>query len=380
MVDKNRVETVLAQAGHYIDKETGSMVPPIQPSTTFARDEKGELYDSSRIYARDQSVNSEMAEAVLCELEAGAACRIFGSGMAAATALVQTLRPGDRIVVPTVMYWSLRAWMVSFCSDWGIELAFYDPADEKGLGATIQAAPTQMVWIETPANPTWEVVDIAKAAELTHAAGAQLVADSTVSTPLLTKPIELGADFVFHSATKYINGHSDVVAGALITAKNDARWEKACLIRVQQGGILGPFESWLLLRGMRTMHLRVERMCENAMRFAQHFENHSGVAAVLYPGLPSHPGHEISARQMTGGFGGMLSIRFKGGRSKTADIMGRLKHFVRATSLGGVESLVEHRALVEGEDSPVPDDLLRFSMGIEHIDDLIQDLEQAIAG
>ncbi len=380
MTHKIQMETILAQAGHYIDQDTGSMVPPIQPSTTFARDEQGELYDSSRIYARDQSVNSEMAEAVLCELEAGASCKLFASGMAAATALVQTMRPGDRMVVPTVMYWSLRAWMISFCNDWGIELAFYDPADEASLEATIKAAPTQIVWIETPANPTWEVVDITKSADLAHAAGAQLIADSTVSTPLLTKPIELGADFVFHSATKYINGHSDVVAGALITAQKDARWEKACMIRVQQGGILGPFESWLLLRGMRTMHLRVERACENAMAFSQHFENHPGISEVIYPGLPSHPNHAIAAKQMKNGFGGMLSIRFTGGRDTTAKIMGRLKHFVRATSLGGVESLVEHRALVEGEGSPVPDDLLRFSIGIENIADLVEDLEQAIRG
>jgi len=376
----NKIETLLAQAGHYIDQETGSMVPPIQPSTTFARDERGELYDSERIYARDQSVNSEMAEALLCKLEVGASCKLFASGMAAATALVQTLRPGDRIVAPTIMYWSLRAWMTSFCDDWGIEISFYDPTNTDSLATTIAAAPTQLVWVETPANPTWEVVDIAKAAELAHTAGAQLVTDSTVSTPLLTKPIELGADYVFHSATKYINGHSDVVAGALITAQEDARWEKVCMIRVQQGGILGPFESWLLLRGMRTMHLRVERACENAMAFSLHFENYPGVLQVIYPGLASHPDHETASRQMKGGFGGMLSIRFVGGRETTAVIMGRLKRFVRATSLGGVESLVEHRALVEGEDSPVPDDLLRFSIGIENVADLIQDLELAIRG
>ncbi len=380
MAGNTKTETLLAQAGHYLDKETGAVVPSIQPSTTFARDEQGELYDKDRIYARDKSVNAEMAEAVLCELEAGASCKLFASGMAAATALVQTLRPGNRLVAPSVMYWSLRAWLISFCEDWNIEIAFYDPADEADMDRVVKAQATDMLWVETPANPTWQVVDIKRAADLAHSVGAQLVVDSTVATPLLTRPIELGADYVFHSATKYINGHSDVVAGALITAKEDERWEKACAIRAQHGGILGPFESWLLLRGMRTMHVRVERACENALAFAQHFEGYPGVTEVIYPGLPSHPQHEIAARQMQDGFGGMLSIRFDGGVERTAQIIGRLKHFLRATSLGGVESLVEHRALIEGPDSPVPDDLLRFSMGIENVSDLIQDLEQAIKG
>ncbi|WP_162938010.1 PLP-dependent aspartate aminotransferase family protein [Kiloniella sp. EL199] len=380
MGEKNNVETLLAQAGHYLDKDSGSVVPPIQPSTTFARNEQGDLYDSNRIYARDQSVNAEMVEAILCELEEGASCKIFASGMAAATALVQTLRPGDRIVAPTVMYWSLRAWLISFCEDWNINLAFFDPRDAADMVAVVKAAPTDILWIETPANPTWEVVDIQKAADLAHSVSAQLVVDSTVVTPLITKPIAYGADFVFHSATKYINGHSDVIAGALIAANEDTRWERLCKLRAQQGGILGPFESWLLLRGMRTMHVRVERSCENAMKLARHFEGFSGVKEVIYPGLVSHTNHEVAAKQMTGGFGGMLSIRFNGGKEQTGVIMGRMKRFVRATSLGGVESLVEHRALIEGEGTPVPDDLLRFSIGIENIQDLIEDLEQAIRG
>lgn len=378
MIKKNNAETLLAQAGHYLDTVTGAVVPPIHPSTTFARNEQGLLYDSDRIYARDQSINTEMAEALLCQLEAGTACKIFASGMAAATALVQTLRPGERIVAPRIMYWSFRSWLETFCAEWGIELAFYHPGDEENLMAVLTAAPTHLLWIETPANPTWEVVDISKAVALAQSAGAQVVVDSTVSTPLLTQPIVLGADFVFHSATKYINGHSDVVAGAIITASEDTRWERLCKIRAQQGGILGPFESWLLLRGMRTMHIRVERSCENALTFARHFEDFPGVIQVIYPGLPSHPHHETAVKQMKGGFGGMLSIRLEGGRERTAHVMGQMKCFVRATSLGGVESLVEHRALVEGEDSPVPDDLLRFSIGIENIQDLIEDLEQAI--
>ncbi|OMH29048.1 PLP-dependent aspartate aminotransferase family protein [Motiliproteus sp. MSK22-1] len=378
MTKQDSVETLLARAGHYLDKTTGAVVPPIQPSTTFARDEQGDLYDGNRIYARDHSLNTELAEAVLSQLESGASCKLFASGMAAATALVQTLRPGDRIVAPQAMYWSLRAWLISFCDDWGIDLAFYNPGNQESMHSVVKAAPTQLLWVETPANPTWEIVDINRASALAHEVGAQLIVDSTVSTPLLTKPIERGADFVFHSATKYINGHSDVVAGALIAAREDARWERLCKLRAQQGGILSPFDSWLLLRGMRTMHLRVERSCDNAMKFAQHFENYPSISEVIYPGLTSHPHHQIAAEQMTGGFGGMLSIRFEGGKARAASIMGRLTGFLRATSLGGVESLVEHRAVVEGEGTPVPDDLLRFSIGVENIKDLIEDLEQAI--
>ena len=235
-----------------------------------------------------------------------------------------------------------------------------------------------MVWLESPANPTWQVVDIAAAAQVAHTANAQLVVDATVLTPLLCKPIELGADLVFHSATKYLNGHSDVVAGVVTCAQQDQRWQRICNIRAQLGGILSPFSSWLLLRGMRTLHLRVERASSNAQAFAEHFHNHPQVIEVMYPGLPSHPQHHIAKQQCENGFGGMLSIRFKGGREQTAIIMGKLKLMVRATSLGGVESLVEHRALIEGPTSPVPDDLLRFSIGCEAIEDLITDLERAL--
>ena len=375
---KNQDASLLSHAGHYLDTRSGAVVPPIQPSSTYARDEQGELYNESRTYARDHSDNSEQAEAVICRLEGGQASRLFGSGMAAATAIVQSLRPGQRLVAPTVMYWSLRAWMVDFCNDWGIELVFYDADDATDLARVVVAKPTHMVWLESPANPTWQVVDIAAAAQVAHTANAQLVVDATVLTPLLCKPIELGADLVFHSATKYLNGHSDVVAGVVTCAQQDQRWQRICNIRAQLGGILSPFSSWLLLRGMRTLHLRVERASSNAQAFAEHFHNHPQVIEVMYPGLPSHPQHNIAKQQCKNGFGGMLSIRFKGGREQTAIIMGKLKLMVRATSLGGVESLVEHRALIEGPTSPVPDDLLRFSIGCEAIEDLITDLERAL--
>jgi len=234
------------------------------------------------------------------------------------------------------------------------------------------------VWVETPSNPTWDVTDIARAAEIAHAAGARLVADSTVATPVLTRPIDLGADIVMHSATKYLNGHGDVVAGALVTAKQDDMWERVRAIRAEGGAILGTFEAWLLQRGMRTLFLRVRRSCESALRIAQHFEGHRAIETVLYPGLASHPGHAVAAQQMHGGFGGMLSLRIKGGEAAALKLARQCQTIVRATSLGGVESLIEHRYSIEGAESPIPQDLLRVSVGIEDVDDLIDDLEQAL--
>jgi len=253
-----------------------------------------------------------------------------------------------------------------------------DGSDPGAIAAALRPGATKLVWIETPANPTWAITDIARAAQLAHDAGARLAVDSTVATPLLTQPIALGADLVMHSATKYLNGHSDVVAGALVTARQDDFWARIETLRHDGGAILGPFEAWLLLRGMRTLPLRVERACRTAALLAQRLAAHPSVAAVLYPGLPDHRGHAVAARQMRGGFGGMLSIRVKGGEEAAIATAARVRIWKRATSLGGVESLIEHRASVEGPDTPVPPDLLRLSVGIEDPDDLLADLDQAL--
>jgi cystathionine gamma-synthase len=237
---------------------------------------------------------------------------------------------------------------------------------------------TRLVWLETPANPLWEISDIAAAAEIAHRAGARLVVDSTVATPVLTRPLELGADLVMHAATKYLNGHSDVVAGTLTTRALDEFWGRIRAVRAQQGGILGSFEAWLLLRGMRTLYLRVRQSCRSAQALAERLAEHPQVAQVLYPGLPTFPGHDLAAWQMRGGFGGMLSIRVRGGEAAAVATAARVRLWKRATSLGGVESLIEHRASIEGPTSPVPDDLLRLSVGIEEPADLIADLEAAL--
>ena len=370
-------ETLNVQALHHVDAATGGLSPAIYPSSTYIRDENYELINARHSYGRAENPGYDVAEKVLAELEVAPAALLFSSGMAAAMAVVQSLQPGDQIVAPKIMYWGLRNWMVKFCDKWGLGLDLFDAADADALANTVIKGKTKLVWIETPCNPSWDVIDIAAAAEVAHEVGARLAVDSTVTTPVLTRPIELGADIVLHSATKYLNGHCDIIAGALATAKEDDLWESICEVRTQAGAILGSFEAFLLQRGMRTLFLRVRRACESALTLAQHFDGHARVEAVIYPGLPSHPGHEIARRQMEGGFGGMMCIQVKGGAEAALNVVKRCGVFIRATSLGGVESLIEHRYSIEGENSPVPKDWLRLSIGIESVDDLIADLEQA---
>ncbi|MBL9207017.1 MAG: PLP-dependent transferase [Opitutaceae bacterium] len=369
--------TAIAQALGFLDPATGAVVPPIHPSTTYERGTDNRLL-SGRLYSRADNPNYDGVEALLTHLEGGAASAVFSSGMAAATAVFQALHPGDHVLVPGVIYWALRNWLVGWAADWGLQIQTVDMTDLDRVRAAIRPGQTRLVWCETPANPTLVVSDIAALADIAHQAGARLAVDSTFATPLLTQPLALGADLVMHSATKYLNGHSDVIAGSLTTRVADDAWQRILRVRVQTGSVLGPFEAWLLLRGLRTLHVRVPAQCRSALAVATHFERHRTVLATLYPGLPSFGGHAIAARQMQGGFGGMLSLRVQGGSERALAVIGRLKLWKRATSLGGVESLVEHRASVEGPQSATPADLLRLSVGLEDTGDLIADLEQAL--
>jgi cystathionine gamma-synthase len=303
---------------------------------------------------------------------------VFASGMAAATAVFQSLLPGDHVLVSRVLYWGVRKWLAEFALTWGLDVEFTDTTDLGAVASAIRPGQTRLLWVETPANPMWEVTDLAAICALAHAAGVRVAVDNTVATPVLTRPFEHGADLVVHSATKYLNGHSDVLAGAVLTARRDPLWERIRSWRRNAGAVLGPFEAWLLQRGMRTLFLRVHRASESALAIATHFQGHPALTEVLYPGLPSHPGYQIAARQMSGGFGGMLSIRLVGGTEHATAVLRAVRVFKRATSLGGVESLIEHRAEVEGPSSPVPADLLRLSIGIEATDDLIADLDAAL--
>ena len=371
------IRTKLAQAGHYIDPATGALVPPLHTASTFARDEKYELIGDF-IYSRTRSPTGIEVEKLLTELEGGREALLFASGLAAAAALFETVEAGKQIVVPEVIYFGTLSWLRRMAEKRAIELSLFDPREPDSLARSIKPGKLDVVWIETPANPTWDVIDIQAAADVAHGAGAILAVDSTVAPPVTTRPLDLGADFVAHSATKYLNGHSDMTAGVLVTNRIDDRWKEIRHIREHAGGVLGAFESWLLLRGLRTLAIRYERCSKSALRIAQHFEHHPAVDTIHYPGLESHPGHEIAQRQMTNGFGGMLSILVQGGVEEALAVATGLEVIVRATSLGGVESLVEHRASVEGPDSTVQPNLLRFSVGIEDTDDLIQDIEQAL--
>jgi cystathionine gamma-synthase len=374
--------TLAAQALGHIDAATQGLVPPIHVTTTFLRDPDNQ-YRTGNIYGRPDNVTIREAEAIIATLEQAPAALLLGSGMSAATAVFLALRPGDHVVAPTVMYWALRNWLLIDAVEWGLRVDLVDTSDLDALQAAIRPGATKLVWLETPANPLWTITDIRAAAELAHAAGARLAVDSTCATPLLTRPLTLGADLVMHSATKYLNGHSDVMAGALATAVEDDFWARIKQGRSMRGQILGPFEAFLLIRGMRTLALRVPAACANAQELALRLSNHAAVAQVLYPGLPDHPGHAIAARQMQGGFGGMFSIRLRAGRLPTGEAAAiaaaaRMTLWKRATSLGGVESLVEHRGSIEGPGSPCPLDLLRLSAGIEDVEDLYADLDQAL--
>lgn len=370
-------ETLAAQALHAIDDVTGAIVPPIHLSTTYARDASYQLRGPG--YTRDENPTPVHAERVIAALEGGAGALVFASGMAAATAVFRALcKPGDHVIGPRIGYFALRGWLERFCATWGIALDLVDTSDLAALKAALRPGVTKLVWIETPANPTWDVTDLSAAASLAHAAGALLAVDSTAATPVHTRPIEHGADLVMHSATKFLGGHSDVLAGALVTAKLDEAWAKIAQLRHDEGACLGPFEAFLLLRGMRTLFARVERSSRTAAWLAERLLELPRVT-VRYPGLASHPQHMIAVRQMQRGYGSMLSIQIEGGAEAALAVVRRLQLWVPATSLGGVESLVEHRFTVEGAGTPTPDDLLRLSVGLEHEDDLFEDLRQALA-
>jgi cystathionine gamma-synthase len=375
-------ESIAAQALGWIDEQTRAITPPIHLSSTYLRDPDNQ-YRSGRVYARADNPAFDQVEAVMCQLEQGSGALLFASGMAAATAVFQALDPGDHVLAPQVMYWSLRNWLMTFATRWGLKVELIDMTDPAVVQAAIQPGRTKLVWVETPANPLWTVTDIAATAAIAHAAGARLAVDSTVATPVLSQPLALGADLVMHAATKYLGGHSDLIAGVLVVREDSeatrALWLRIRQVRAQLGGTLGSFESWLLLRGMRTLFLRVRQASVSAQRVAEHFAQHRHVEAVLYPGLADAAGHATAARQMTGGFGGMLSIRAKGGEAAAVATAAHVELWKRATSLGGTESLIEHRASVEGAGTPAPADLLRLSVGIEDAGDLIADLEQALA-
>jgi cystathionine gamma-synthase len=371
-----RFETLAVHAGHRIDPSTGAVAPPIHLSTTFARDEQS-VPLGGHTYIRESNPNQEQLEEALVPLEGGEAALVFASGMAAGIALLQSLPPGSHVLLPDDVYYGFRIAGEEFLPNWGIRADLVDMTDLAALAAALRPE-TRLVWLETPSNPLLQVVDLGRAIALAREAGTLTMVDNTFATPVLQRPLGLGADAVLHSTTKYFGGHSDVQGGALVFARADELWERVAHQRHILGAVASPFNDWLVLRGLRTLACRMAAQTATALAVARALEALPGVSAVHYPGLPSHPGHEIARRQMAGGFGAMLSFRAAGGREAALRAVGRARLFVRATSLGGVESLIEHRATSEGPGSRTPQELIRLSIGLEHPDDLIADLEQAL--
>ncbi len=372
-----KLRTLAAQALGVHEPVTMGLVPSIHMATTYIRDADNG-YRSGYVYGRSDNVSVQQAENVIAALEGADEGLLFGSGMAAATSVFLALDRPTHIVASEVMYWGMRSWLKEI-GRYGHSVTFVDTSDLGAVQRAIEPGRTGIFWVETPSNPLWTITDIEAVSEIAHAAGAMLCVDSTVSTPVFTRPLSLGADIVMHSATKYLNGHSDVTAGALATSQSGHLWSSIKKARMAQGSALGPFDAWLLTRGMRTLDVRVRTQAKTASRLAEELLGHPAVADVLYPGLQHHPGHEVATRQMIGGFGGMLSLRMKQGQAAAIAVAARARLWKRATSLGGVESLIEHRASIEGAGSPCPLDLLRLSVGLEDADDLYSDLIQALA-
>jgi cystathionine gamma-synthase len=374
-----KLETLAVHAGHEVDPTTGSVASPIYLSTTFARDPDG-VPLGGHTYIRESNPNEHQLEAALASLEGGleggAAALVFASGMAAGIALLQTLPPGSHVIFPDDVYYGFRIAAEENLPNWGISSTAVAMQDPREVEAALRPE-TRLVWMESPSNPLLKVTDIRAVAGLARQAGALTLIDSTFATPALQRPIELGVDVVLHSSTKYFGGHSDVQGGALVFARRDGLFEKTDHIRHVLGAVASPFNSWLVLRGLRTLACRMAVQSANALAVARALAVLPSVSAVHYPGLESHPGHEVAKRQMSA-FGGMLSFQTSGGREAALKAVSRARLFTRATSLGGVESLIEHRASSEGPQSRTPQDLVRLSIGLEHPDDLIADLEQAL--
>ncbi len=369
-------ETTSIHAGQEIDPTTGAVIPPIYLTTTFERAADGS-FPHGYIYTRNGNPNRTMLETCLAALEGGATCAAFSSGLAAAMSIFQALRPGDHVVAPDDAYHGITRLLREIMAPWGLEYTRVDMRDPLHVAAALRPN-TRLVWVETPSNPLLKIADIAAIAEIAHQAGALCAVDNTWATPVQQRPLELGADMVMHATTKYIGGHSDVLGGAVVFGANDAFAERVRFLQINGGAVPSPFDCWLALRGIQTLAYRVRAHAANAMQVARFLAAHLRIERVHYPGLETHPGHAVAARQMRG-FGGMLSIEVKGGEAEAMAVAAKVKIITRATSLGGVESLIEHRASVEGPESTTPPNLLRISVGLEHPDDLIADLAQALA-
>ncbi|MBV9891422.1 MAG: aminotransferase class V-fold PLP-dependent enzyme [Rhizobacter sp.] len=373
---KLRFETLAVHAGHGVDPATGAVTPPIHLSTTFERAADG-AYPHGFVYARNHNPNRNGLEEALAALEGGAACAAFSSGLAAVTAVLQGLAPGDHVIAPSDIYHGTANVLKHLFAKWTVDATFVDMTSADAIAAALRPQ-TRLVWIETPSNPLLRCVDIEQAAALAHRGGARAVCDNTFASPALQSPLALGCDLVVHATTKYLGGRSDVIGGAVVARADDAGFACVRTAQLYGGAVPSPFDCWLVMRSLPTLPARMRSHCANARRVAEFLRGHAQVAAVHYPGLDDSPYHALARRQMRD-FGGMLSFEVKGGKDAAMAVAAAVEIFTRATSLGGVESLIEHRASIEGPDSRTPQGLLRASIGLEHPDDLIDDLAQALA-
>ncbi len=369
--------TAAAQAHPGIDPRNGAVAPALQPATTFARGPDGELR-GDHMYARYSAPTQRHFEELIAKLEGGADARAFSSGLAAAAAMIESLPPNARVIAQKSSYFGVQALMSARAQNGRIKLSFFEPAHEDAITEALNGGDADLIWIETPANPLLDVVDISAAAKIAHQTGAKLIVDSTAATPVATQPLALGADLVMHSATKYLSGHGDVLAGVLVARAKDDFWARVDAERRISGANLGAFEAWLLIRSLRTLFVRVEAQSASALALAQMLEAHPRIERVLYPGLVSHPRHSLARKQMNGVYGGMASILIKGDFDTAARMTAAARVFIAATSFGATESLIEHRRAIEHEGSTTPPNLVRLSVGLEARADLLSDLEQAL--
>jgi cystathionine gamma-synthase len=372
-----RIETRAIHAGRRIDPSTGAVTPPIHLSTTFERSVAGE-YPLGYSYSREDNPNRKALETCLADLEGGKEALCFASGLAVSTAVIQGMEPGDHILAPDDVYWGLRKVIGEVFAKAELATTYVDMSNPEAVRAAIRPQ-TRLIWLETPSNPLMKITDLAAIASIARESGPNVmtICDGTFATPVLQRPLDLGIDMVAHSTTKYISGHSDVIGGVLITRHDNYLFERARKSQRYGGAVPSPFDCWLTHRGVDTLPYRVRAHSENGMRVACWLSAHPQVERVHYPGLRTHPGHEVAARQMSA-FGGMLSFEVRGDRARALDVAARCELFIRATSLGGAHSLIEHRASVEGRGTKTPQNLLRCSIGLEHPDDLIEDLESAL--
>jgi cystathionine gamma-synthase len=372
---KRHFDTIAAHGGVEPEPVAGGLAPPIHLSSTYAREADG-TYAKGYEYGRADNPTRHLLERTLATLEGGAAGLAFSSGQASVHALLAALRPGDRVVMPSDVYHGVRTMGTELFGPWGLKVDFVDLFNADAAAKAIATKP-RLVWAETPSNPLLRVTDLARLSEQCRAVGATFVVDNTWATPALQRPLEIGADLVMHSTTKYLGGHGDVLGGALVTREKNEFWDRIKGVIKMSGGMQSPFDAWLILRGIRSLAPRMRTHCENAQLVAEFLQARAGVAKVHYPGLESHPQFEVNRRQMKEP-GGMVSVQIAGGKEGAMRVAARVKIFQRATSLGSTESLIEHRRSVEGPHSTTPDDLLRISVGLEHAADLIEDLDQAI--